>query len=83
MKADLLPCPFCGSTDLKIEPTKVRLNHKLPETVLVPTVEHWCGGINPTLFIRVTGMDHDAVVGKWNTTVLQERWNQLTEYTKD
>jgi transposase-like protein len=63
----LLPCPFCGGTEFRIDPSLYWTGMK--NTVLSVTVRHWCKEDILRSTINMVGKTEEEAVEKWNSRV--------------
>ena len=67
MTASLLPCPFCGGTEISIQPQHYWTGMR--NTVLSVEVRHWCDDRQPGVrgsSITMRGKTEEEAVAKWN-----------------
>lgn len=74
-QAALLPCPFCGAGETRIEPgTRVWMGTRYGEPASY-SVRHWCGKVDgqPSRMIERVGRDEASAIAAWNRRAAQER----------
>lgn len=61
----LLPCPFCGDGESRIDESKMWTGMRYQ--LLSVTVIHWCnnGGIDGAV-LKVTGPTQEQAIARWN-----------------
>jgi hypothetical protein len=68
-KKSLLPCPFCGGGEMRIDVTRIWGPINRPPTEIVSVViHHWCERLPGQLFshIEVRGRDAESARAGWN-----------------
>lgn len=70
----LLPCPFCGGTD--IQERENRLSPQMsgePGALVSVDIQHWCGGSirEGMLTFHARGHEHESARRAWNTRAAQ------------
>ena len=64
----LLPCPFCGGGELRIDEQRLSPTMKGPGALISVAVRHWCdkrpGVVN--VHIEFRGRDLSSAAAQWN-----------------
>lgn len=75
----LLPCPFCGGTDTRIDERRLSPTMQGPGAVISATVKHWCPvpqGQPTGLNVSMHGRDRASAISAWNArAILKEEGN--------
>jgi hypothetical protein len=68
----LLPCPFCGGGETRIDESHLKPMMDRPGALISVSVKHWCGGAGVMHAYReVRGRDHDSACREYNRRAAQ------------
>ena len=69
MTEALMPCPFCGGTDVRFDERRLSPTMKGPGALISVTLRHWCPtpeGQPHGLSVTKHGRDHESARAAWN-----------------
>jgi hypothetical protein len=69
MSEELLPCPFCGAGETRIDEKHMPPRMSGPGELIAAEVRHWCdrsGGALSRMNVVMAGRTREDVVAAWN-----------------
>jgi hypothetical protein len=66
VRLNLLPCPFCGAGETRVDANYHPPTMSKPGSLITVKIIHWCEGAGLRTTISVVGRDHIDAQNKWN-----------------